>query len=207
MSGNKMRFRLSWGHRSPGSRRIQESSRDTSSNKNTSAADVTFSTSCNKRGAHEHAVRLGRIFGLWTLSPSASGKRRVLFNDLGQLLFRDSSNAGLYLKNPFEAGVGTVISAGQAAACCGQSRRCHPWRPQCGTCLRLRETWRQRPGDSLAAVTNVEPMHHRCVFALRESPVSATLGAKAVNVEAHGQTLNVSSQSIVALLKWRPKLV
>ena len=68
MSGNKMRFRLSWGHRSPGSRRIQESSRDTSSNKNTSAADVTFSTSCNKRGAHEHAVRLGRIFGLWTHS-------------------------------------------------------------------------------------------------------------------------------------------
>jgi hypothetical protein len=37
--------------------------------------------------------------------------------------------------------------------------------------------------QSLAAVTNVEPMHHRCVFALRESPVSATLGAKAVNVE------------------------
>jgi hypothetical protein len=37
-------------------------------------------------------------FGLWTLRPSASGKRRVLFNDLGQLHFRDSSNAGLYLK-------------------------------------------------------------------------------------------------------------
>ena len=54
--------------------------------------------------------------------------------------------------------------------------------------------------QSLAAVTNVEPMHHRCVFALRESPASATLGANAVDVEAHGQTLNVSSQSLVALL-------
>ena len=29
-------------------------------------------TGCNKRGAHEHVVRLGRTVGLWTLSPSAS---------------------------------------------------------------------------------------------------------------------------------------
>ena len=54
--------------------------------------------------------------------------------------------------------------------------------------------------QSLAAVTNVEPMHHRCVFASRESPASATLGANAVDVEAHGQTLNGTRQSLVALL-------
>ena len=61
MSGNKMRFRLHWGHRSPGSRRIQESSRDTSSNKKYQCSSNTPQKGCNKRGAHEHVARLGRV--------------------------------------------------------------------------------------------------------------------------------------------------
>ena len=79
------------------------------------------------------------------------------------------------------------LLAGRARGCCGQHCRCHQCRPQCGTCLRRRVTWSQRPGDSLAPASVAGRVHEDDgvrrtlgIFALRESPVSATLGAQAV---------------------------
>ena len=43
------------------SRRIQESSRDTSSNKKYQCSSNTPQKGSNKRGAHEHVARLGRV--------------------------------------------------------------------------------------------------------------------------------------------------
>ena len=47
--------------------------------RNTSASRIEAGPS-NERGAHQLVVWLGMDFGLWTLRPSASGKRRVVFN-------------------------------------------------------------------------------------------------------------------------------